>query len=30
MTGMKVIASAAFGFLLLGLGLTLRRGPSSR
>jgi plastocyanin len=26
MTGMSVIASAVFGFLLVGLGLTLRRG----
>lgn len=30
LTGMNVIAVAVFGFLLIGLGLTLRRGLSSR
>jgi hypothetical protein len=29
-TGLNVIALAAFGFLLVGLGLTLRRSLSSR
>jgi plastocyanin len=29
-TGLNVIAVAVFGFLLIGLGLTLRRGLSSR